>query len=46
MIAVPRSVAGASGWPRKSLVRPLQSKTRFDIGATVTGDSLIVLENA
>ena len=41
-----RSVAGLSEWPRKSLVSPLQSNVRFDIGATVTGGSVIVLENA
>ena len=46
MIAVSRSVAGFSEWPRKSMVSPLQSNVRFDIGATLTGDSVIVLENA
>ena len=33
-------------WPRKSLLTPLQSKVRLDICLTVTGVSVIVLENA
>ena len=33
-------------WPRKSLLTPLQSKVRLDICLTVTGASVIVLENA
>ena len=46
MIAVSRSVTGFNERPRKSLVSPPHSKVRFDIGATVTGDSVIVLRNA
>ena len=40
-----RSPVALSEWPRKSFVTAAQSKVRFDIDFTVTGGSVIVLEN-